>query len=282
VNPALLVGLFASVLFGAADFTGGIAARRAPALLVTCFSGLGALLVLFLGMPFTHGAPTTRDLAWGAAGGVFGAAGATLIYKSLALGPVSVASPVFCVVGLTVPVLFGVATGERPSWLAWAGVALAVLSIPLVARAREDRSGYTRTHIRRTLFVATMAGLVVGWFLIAVAQIRGGAGLWPLVVARSTGVVVLAVGLLARRSPLVPPAPARFVALGAGALDSSANVAYWFAVQSAPIALVGTLVSLAPATTVLLARLVLGERMATPQRWGLGLALLAGALISSG
>jgi drug/metabolite transporter (DMT)-like permease len=87
---------------------------------------------------------------------------------------------------------------------------------------------------------------------------------------------------LARRQPLVPPAEARLGALGAGALDSAANVAYWFAVQGAPMALVATLVSLAPATTVLLARLVLGERWTLPQRAGFALALVAACLISLG
>ncbi len=282
VNPAYLIGGASSVMFGAADLTGGIAAKRAPAPLVTCFSGLGALLVLFVGMPFTHGTPTPADLLWGAAAGVCGAVGASLIYRSLALGPVIIASPVFCVIGLMIPVLFGVLVGERPSPLAWTGVALAPFSLPLLAWSAGGAGGHTRAHIRRTLIVATSAGLVVGWFLICVARIGGGAGLMPLVVARCTAITMFVLWFLARRQPLVPPAAARLGALGAGALDSAANVAYWFAVQSAPMALVATLVSLAPATTVLLARLFLGERWTLSQRAGFALALVAACLISLG
>ena len=269
-------------MFGAADLTGGIAAKRAPAPLVTCFSGFGALLVLIVGIPFTHGTPTGTDLLWGAAAGVCGAAGATLIYRSLALGPVIVASPVFCVIGLTVPVLFGVLVGERPSALAWTGVALAPLCLPLLSWSTTGAGGYSRAHIRRTLWVATMAGLVVGWFLICVARIGGGAGLMPLVVARGVAIALFMLWFLLSRRPLLPPAGVRMGSLGAGALDSAANVAYWFAVQNAPIALVATLVSLAPATTILLARLVLGERWTMPQRAGFALALIAAGCISLG
>ena len=282
MNPSYLVGAASSVMFGAADFTGGIAAKRAPAPLVTCFSGLGALLVLCVGLPLTHGTPTPADLLWGAAAGVCGAAGATLIYRSLALGPVIVASPVFCVIGLTVPVLFGVLVGERPSALAWTGVALAPLCLPLLSWSATGAGGYSREHIRRTLFVATMAGLVVGWFLICVARIGGGAGLLPLVVARLVAIALFVLWFLVSRRPLLPPPGARMVSLGAGALDSAANVAYWFAVQGAPIALIATLVSLAPATTILLARIVLGERWTLLQNAGFALAVIAAGCITLG
>jgi drug/metabolite transporter (DMT)-like permease len=213
---------------------------------------------------------------------VCGAAGATLIYRSLALGPVIVASPVFCVIGLCVPVLFGVLLGERPSPLAWSGVALAPLSLPLLSWSAGGTDGYSRAHIRRTLYVATMAGLVVGWFLICVARIGGGAGLMPLVVARLVAIALFVAWFLIAGRPLLPPAGARATAFGAGALDSAANVAYWLAVQGAPIALIATLVSLAPATTVLLARVVLAERWTAPQRMGFAVALIAGCLISLG
>jgi drug/metabolite transporter (DMT)-like permease len=282
VNPALLIGALSSVLFGAGDFAGGIAAKRGPAPLVTAFSGLGALAVLLVGMPFTHGVPTTHDLAWGAAAGVCGALGATLIYQSLALGPVVVASPVFCVIGLIVPVLFGVLVGERPSPLAWIGVALAPFSLPLLSWSVEGAGGHSREHLRRTLLVAVSAGLVVGWFLICVARIGGRAGLMPLVVARLVAMALILGWYAARRRPLAPPPAARPGALGAGALDSAANVAYWFAVHGGPIALMATLVSLAPATTIVLGRVVLRERWSGPQRYGMGLALAAIVCISLG
>ena len=144
MNAGFLLAALSSIIFGASDFAGGMAARRGGAMVITCFSSLGAIVILILGLAIVHGVPTGADLMWGAAAGMCGAAGATLIYKSLALGPVSIASPVFCLIGLIVPVLFGVVLGERPSAIAWSGVALAVISIPLLSwsadHAEDDGS----------------------------------------------------------------------------------------------------------------------------------------------
>ena len=282
MNLAYLVAGFSSVLYGAADFTGGIAAKRAPALIVTWFSAFAALAVLALALPFARGTPSGADWAWGAAAGVCGAAGATLIYYSLALGPVSVASPIFCVVGLSVPVVVGVVLGERPSTLAWVGVALAVASIPPLSWTDSHEGAHPAAHVRRTVLVAIATGLIVGWFLVFVARISPRAGLMPLVLARGVAIVVMSVVALALGLSLRPPMGAVAVAVGAGALDSAANVAYYLAVRGAPMALVSAIVSLAPATTVLLARGVLGERWSMAQRAGLALALVAGGCISLG
>ena len=282
MNPALLLAALASILFGAGDYWGGIAARRAPAALVTCFSGIGAVLVLLGALPFVHGVASHADLPWGAAAGACGALGATLIYKSLALGPVSIASPVFCLIGLIVPVLFGLLLGEHPSIVAWSGVALAVLSIPLLSWTSHDADAAARERIRKTLVVATLAGFVIGWFLICISRIGPRAGLAPLFVARLTAIALFVIWFLARRMPLLPPRAARPIALAAGALDSAANVLFWLATQAAPLALASALVSLAPATTVLLARVLLGERWSAPQRVGLAIALVAGVCISVG
>ncbi|MGH7731894.1 MAG: EamA family transporter, partial [Candidatus Eiseniibacteriota bacterium] len=240
------------------------------------------LVVLFVAMPFVRGTPTGVDLAWGAAAGACGAAGASLMYRALALGPMSLASPVFSLIGLCVPVLFGLAAGERPSALAWFGVALAMLAIPLLSRTGDGPGHFPRAHVRRTLLVSIAAGLVIGWFLVFVARIGGAAGLWPLVVARGAAMGLLGGWFLARRMPLVPPAEARPISLGAGALDSGANVTFLIAVHRAPLVLVSALVSLAPATTVLVARFALGERWSPAQGVGLALALAAGVCISVG
>jgi drug/metabolite transporter (DMT)-like permease len=282
VNPAYLLGSLSSLLWGGADFLGGLAAKRAPAPLVACFSGLGGLAVLVAGMALFHGSPTSADLAWGAAAGVFGAAGASLMYRALALGPMSLASPVFSLIGLCVPVIFGVVAGERPSLLSWAGVALAMLAIPLLSTTGEGPGHHSRAHVRRTLDVSIGAGLVIGWFLVCLSRIGHGSGLLPLVAARLAGMAILAawIGLWHRDRLRVPAS--RAASLAAGALDSSANLAFVLAVQRAPLVLVSALVALAPAATVLLARLALGERWTPAQVAGLLLALVAGVCISIG
>lgn len=282
MNPGYALAAVASLLWGGADFLGGFAARRARAPLVACVSGVGALAVLVAFMPFMPGSPAPADLAWGAAAGVSGAAGASLMYRSLALGPMSLAAPVFSLVGLSVPVLFGVAAGERPSPLAWAGVALAALAIPLLSMTGEGPGRHSRAHVRRTLAVALAAGLVIGWFLVFVARIGVGAGLMPLAVARGVAMGLLGGWLWLRGQSLRPTIAARGPALAAGVLDSAANVGFLIAVHRAPLVLVSALVSLAPGTTVVVARLALGERWSVAQGMGLLVALAAGVCISVG
>lgn len=282
MNPAYLLAVASSVLFGSGDLGGGIASKRANAAVVACFSGFGALAGMFLVLPLVHGHASRADLLWGAVAGVFGMVSITLIYRSLALGPVIIASPVFCLVGLLVPALFGVIVGQRPSAVAWSGVALAACAIPLLTLRPEAGSRYSPAHIRRTALVASLAGVGVGFFLISLAQVGRAAGLWPLIVARAVAMALFFAALMVSRQALIPPRGTRMLSFIVGVADAAGNFCYWRAVQTAPIALVATLVSLAPATTVLLARPLLHERWTKAQFAGLMLALLAGVMISHG
>jgi drug/metabolite transporter (DMT)-like permease len=268
--------------------------------------------VLLFGLPFVHGVPTTADLLWGAGAGATGSVSAALIYRALAIGPVSIASPVLCVTGLVFPVLVGVLLGERPSAIAITGIALAAFSIVLLAQVGEEHlpvlppggegasdamdphaapdagstpatSAATASHrIRRVLIASISAGLGAGLFLVLIGRVQQGSGLWPLIGARVVAIVLLAAWLLARGRSIAPPLGTRRLSLAAGAFDSFANVSFVWAVQRGSLALVAALVSLSPATAVLLARGILHERWSVPQRIGLGVALLSGVLISIG
>jgi len=282
MNPAYAIGSLSSVLWGSADFLGGVAARRAPAPAVAILSGLGGLLAVLLALPLFTGSPSGADLLWGAAAGVCGAASVSLMYRALALGPMSLAAPVFSLIGLSVPVVFGLVQGERPAMLSWIGVGLAMLAIPLLSKTGEGHGHFSREHTRRTLAISIAAGLVVGWFLVCLARVGGGAGLWPLVVARGAGMAVLGAFLLSRGRSLVPDPAARLPSFASGVVDSTANIAFLIAVHKGPLVLVSALVSLAPATTVLLARFTLGERWTVHQTTGLAMALAAGVCISIG
>lgn len=282
MNAAYPTALLASVVFGAADFCGGIAAKRAPAGAVTFFAWIAGIVVLLAAVPLLPGVTRPSDLAWGAAGGVAGALGAALLYRALAIGPVSVASPIFCIVGLALPVLVGAAfLGERPGVLAVAGLVLTPLSIWFLTRDGGSVAGAPGDP-RRVLVPALAAGCVIGFFLVFLSRIEPGANLWPVVTARVTGFAATGAWLLLRREALLPPPGTRKVAAGAGALDSVANTLYVLAVHGGMLSLVAALVTLAPATTVLLARFVLGERWNTMQAVGLVMALGAGVLISLG
>jgi drug/metabolite transporter (DMT)-like permease len=279
VSAAYLIAALGSVLYGGADFCGGFAARRSSALAVTFLSGFAGLAVLFLGMPLAPGVTRASDLLWGAAGGVFGGMGAMLVYRALAIGPVSVASPIFSVTGLALPVIVGIGLGERPSWIALCGLALTPVAIVLLGRGGPPGAPHDP---RRAVIPSLTAGAVLGVFLVFLGRIERGADLWPLVVARSSGLACLLAALWWRREPVLPAAPARGMALATGGLDSLANLAYVTAVQRGSLSLVAALVSLAPATTVLLGRAVFAERWSAPQRAGLLVALAAGACISVG
>lgn len=282
MNVSYLLAALGSLAYGAGDFFGGIAARKGTAAAVALLSGCAALAVLAIGMPMSSGVIRAHDLAWASVAGVFSGVGLLFIYHALALGPVSVASPVLAIVGLALPVIVGVGLGERPSRLAIIGLALAPVSIVLLAQTGAGLTPGERARVRRVLAPSIVAGLCAGGFLTCFGRIQPGAGLWPIALGRFVGMVVLAVVILVRRERMLPPRVAWGTALAAGALDSLANVAYVAAVHRSSMSLVAAIVSLAPATTVVLARVALHERMSLPQRLGFAIALASGAFISLG
>ena len=282
MNPAYLTAALASVFFGSGDFCGGLAARRAPLGAVTFLAWVAGLLVLLAGVLLVSGVTRASDLGWGALAGVAGALGAALLYRAIAIGPASVASPIFCIVGLALPLVVGIVFGERPQPIAMLGLALTPVSIILLTRETRADAARGIASARRVLVPSLLAGSVIGFFLVFMARIQAGASLWPVVTARGCGLIGAALWVATRREPFVPPSGARLIALAAGALDSIANVLYVTSTQRGMMSLSAALVSLAPATTVLLARVVLRERWNPFQSIGLGLALAAGVLISLG
>jgi len=282
VNPAYALAALASVMYGSADFLGGRAACRASALTVTFVSGAAGLASLGAAMLFLHGAARPLDFAWGAAAGLSGGIGIALLYRAFAIGPVSLAAPVISLAALAVPVLASVLLGERPSALALVGIALAACAFPLLSATGEAGvAGSEAVPPRRAVFVALAAGALVGGFLVLMGRVSRGAGLGPLLAARLVTVLLFGALVALRRESLWPATAARST-LVAGVLDSFANVLYFVAVHRGTLAMVGTIISLSPATTVLLARTVLSERWTVPQRAGLAFAAAAIVCVSLG
>jgi drug/metabolite transporter (DMT)-like permease len=276
VTFGLPVALLAAAMFGCADFMGGLASRRASALTVTLMvSVIGALPVLALSL-WVHGSPTTAEMLWGALAGVAGATGVTGLYFVLARGPVGVVAPVAALCGVAVPVLAGLALGERPTLAAAAGIACAAIAVVLISSS-GSADGAPRRVDRSTLILAVLSGLGLGAFLVCIARIGESAGLMPLVAARGAGTLVALTGLALRREPPRLPAGSRFTAIAGSIVDGTANVLYLLVVRSHAVSIVGTIVSLGPAFTIVLARFVLHERF--HRRQLVGLALAAGAVI---
>jgi drug/metabolite transporter (DMT)-like permease len=280
---APLLALASAALYGAADFLGGMASRRTNAVAVVVVSQLAGLVVLALLMPlFPAATPSTRDLGFGAVAGLAGGAGVAMLYRALAVGTMAIVAPTTAVCAVAIPVIAAVMLGERPSPLTVGGILLALLAILLVSQERPRIDGVTTAGSRGVppgLGLALLSGVAIGLFFLALARTDRAAGMWPLVVARATSVVMFAIPVVAgRRSLRMLPAVAA-IAIGGGIIDVLANALYLLASRVGPLTIVVTLASLYPASTVVLARVVLGERLNALQVLGIVCALGAVVLI---
>lgn len=284
---AAVLALLSAAGYGAGDFLGGLAARRLPPAAVVLRSNFIGLLGLLAVTPFLATADVAaRDLVIGAGGGLAGCFGVVLLYRGLARGVMSVVAPITAVLTALVPVAVGLATGERPSVVALVGVPLALVAIALLAREPGDAHERSHGMTANDLVLALGAGLGFGIFYVALDATGDDAGLWPVVAARVASVVVLTTLTLVTPSARagdrarIPPAP--LLLLGCGVLDAAGNALFLLATQRGLLTLVAVLGSLYPASTLLLARLVLGERLAVAQRGGVVLAGAAVVLVSAG
>jgi uncharacterized membrane protein len=274
-----LLALLSAACYGAADFLGGFTSKRASTVAVVVVSQLAGLLLLVVMVPFLpQAAPARADFAWGALAGLAGGTGVALLYRALAIGVMAVVAPTTAVCAVVIPVVFSIALGERPPFTTIGGIALAIAAIVLVSQSRAGASGARgEAEDRRTkaLFYAVLSGVAIGLFFVALAQTGDEAGLWPLVAARTASVGLFALVAVFASQSLRIPAATLGIVVAAGALDMLANLLYLLASRSGPLSVVVTLASLYPASTVLLAWLVLHERLSARQWVGVACALVA-------
>jgi drug/metabolite transporter (DMT)-like permease len=277
------MAVLSSMLYGVADFLGGMGSRRASAVTVTAWFQVTGLVFLVVYACFAPGVTRASDLAWAAAAGLSGGAGVLLLYRALAGGTVSTAAPLISMIALTVPVVVGLALGERPGVAALAGIGLGVVAVALISAHGASGAAAPGTPPRATaLLPAVASGVLIGLFLVCLGRVERGASGWALVAGRASASVLLWAMVVASRATFRLAPAARAPVLGAAVTDVTANVLYLLAVQRAPLSLVATLVSLAPATTVLLAQLVLRERLGPAQKLGVVVALVAVVLLAQG
>ena len=286
--PALLA-LLSSATYGTADFMGGLASRHASTTAVVIVSQLAGLVLLAAAMPFLPSSSVTLvDLAWGVAAGLSGGIGVALLYRGLAIGPMSVVAPVTAVCAVIVPVVVGILSGEMLSMLTGAGIVLAATAIVLVGQAppapgeRRDRLQEARSRSLSALPIAIASGVVIGFFLVALERTPASAGMWPLIAARVTSITLFGIAALARPAGRAMSRRSAAIAVVGGAADMLANVLYLVAVRQGQLSVIATLTSLYPASTVLLARVVLGERLGAQQKIGVAGAIVAAAMIVRG
>lgn len=290
---AVLLAALASVSYGSSDFSGAMASKRTDSAVVTVFSQLVSLLTLGLVLlVLTPHAWTLRDLLWGCLGGLGVAVALTCFYRALAIGPMSTAAATTALVGALVPLVAGIAFGERPSAITMVGILASIPAAVLVsAGGAEGRASLgltprerfaTRAHQAVTTRLSIIAGLGFGLFFVSLSRTSAESGLFPLVGARLASIVLLAVVLTGRRSWSRPRRSSIAHIVAAGVLDCAANAFYLTALQDGQLTWVAAIASLYPATTVLLAWVVLKERMTRVQLVGLALAGSALALVAIG
>ncbi len=275
---SVLLAALSALCYGAADFSGGFAARRSPLVPVLVTSQTaGALLALAFVLASREATPAGRDLAWGAAAGVAGAAGLAFLYRGIAGGLVAIVSPTAALVGAAIPVAFGILSGERPSQWAIAGSAIC---LPAILLLTWERGGVAdRAALRSALAHALLSGTFIGLFFIALARSSPGSGLWPVLVARGASITLLVVAAFLSRQRLVVSRAGALPTLVAGVTDMAANVLFLLATREGLLSLAVVVASLYPAPTVLLARVFFREHIPPVRALGLALAVAGIALI---
>lgn len=286
----VLLALGCSLLWGTADFGGGLLTRRLPALLVVVASQAAAAVLLLVAVVSTGAvADAGPRLLYAVAAGVIGPVALFCFYRALAIGPMGVVSPL-ATVGVVVPVGLGLLLGERPGAAQAAGIAVAVAGVALAGGPEFRGASVGRQAVLLTLVAAFGFGAVMA--LIAEASAGGGL-LLALCVQRILNVAVGGTALLlaARRNPaaalppeglrptLLPLLPALAVV---GVADVAANGLYAAAAHSGQVSVAAVLASLYPVITALLARGVLKERLRPIQTVGAGLALMGTVLLATG
>lgn len=278
-----LLALGSAVLYGSADFFGGLTARRANTMATVFVSQSVGLLLLLLVLPFLPASSVSSDdWMWGFVAGLSGGIGVALLYRALALGAMAVIAPTTAVIAAIIPVLFAFALGERLRLLTWSGIALALLAIALVSRpaSQNPEPGQPKSRaLPPGLGLALLSGVAVGLFFLSLARTTMNAGMWPLVAARIASIILFGSIALVTGRTLFMSRTAAATAVTGGALDMAANALYMIAARIGPLSIVVTLASLYPASTVLLARVVLGERLGAIQIGGIVCALAAVLII---
>jgi len=275
----VVLALSSAVAYGASDFVGGVGARRFSSwqiVLVGQTTGAVVMLIAGLALP---GTPMAVDFAWALLAGVGSATGSIFLFRGLSRGRMGLVAPISAVGAAVLPVLVGVALGERPSWLVWVGMVLALPGIWLVSRpAASDRPH----DVRGAVLDGVLAGLGFGILFIALAQISDAAGLLPLAANQLSGAVLAAVVASLLKQQWRPTRGVLGWGGATGVLGACGTLAFMVATGFTSLGIAAVLASVYPAVTVLLAAGLLRERMGGAQLAGIGLCTVAVACLALG
>ena len=274
---AVVLALTASLAFGFTDFLGGLASRSAHVLVVgTIVQPVGLLLMVPLLAVFP-GEVSAPALWWGLMAGLGGAIAFLMLFRSLAIGPMSVASPLSALTSAIVLVLAGLALGERLDALSIIGIVLGLAAVLLITRQHEDNPH----PVPRGVVVQSLtAGLFVAVFFLGLERAPEDSGLWPLITSRAVACTVMVLAAVASRVVARPEPTVVKLSLGSATFDVVATASFLFATRAGLLAIVAVITALYPAGTILMARMVLGERMQAIQKAGLAVAACSVVLLA--
>jgi drug/metabolite transporter (DMT)-like permease len=279
---AVALGLSSALCWGLADFLGGLQSRSVRVLAVLLVSQVAGLIVIVVPLAVAQpDLPPVGDLWPAAAAGLAGALALSAFYRALAIGTMSIVAPISST-GAALPVIVGIATGDRPSAVQVLGIVAAVGGVVLASRELDEDRPATAAPARASVALALMAALGFGAFFIGMKAGADASVPGALLAARAASVTAVLVVVVALRVPL-PTAPRRVGVLAlVGLLDAGANGLYAAAATEGLLSVVAVLGALYPVSTVLLARAVLGERIRRIQEIGIVAALAGVALIAAG
>ncbi|HEY7620184.1 MAG TPA: DMT family transporter [Solirubrobacteraceae bacterium] len=277
---AVAIALAASSCWGVADFLGGLQSKRVPVPLVLCLvEGTGLALALVVIAASGEPLPGTRAIVLSVVAGIAGVVALGCFYRALAIGTMSIVAPISAT-GLALPVIVGIATGDRLSTIVAIGLAVTVCGVVLASRERhEDAERAAAGSL--SVALALVAAIGFGSYFVLSDSAADDSVLWLLVLSRVIPVPALAAIAWNRRMGVPPPDAARALVL-AGTLDCSATGLYALANTKGALSIVAVVGSLYPVMTVILARAVLGERIRRVQQVGVVAALAGVAMIAAG
>jgi drug/metabolite transporter (DMT)-like permease len=278
---AVALALLGAASYGVSDFIGGLASRRTsvwPVAFLACSGAfLGALLLALL----VPGDPRTQDFVWGLVSGLGSGAGTAFLYRGLAGGRMGVVAPVSGVGATVLPVLIGLMGGERPAILVWCGIVAALPGIWLVSR-EESRAMSDPKAGGSGLLDGVLAGVGFGMMFAALGQVPASAGYWPFAANQLASVLSVTMACLLLGGSPAPRSAIQWWGLVSGVLAAVAGLGFLLATHRGLLSVSAVLVSLYPAFTVLLAAVVLRERVHRVQAAGLAMCGVAVVLVAAG
>jgi drug/metabolite transporter (DMT)-like permease len=288
----VMLGLAAAVLYGTGDFLGGLATRKAQVLAVLMLAETASVIVALPAAAMSPGPARLAGLAWGISAGLVGGLGLIIFYIGLAAGPMSVVAPVSGLVSTVLPVAVALAEGERPGCGVYAGALLCLVAIVLASSVTGSNASDGTSAAAppgppgpsRAIGYGIASGTSFGLFFLLIRNAGQSGELWPVAAGRIGELAVVLIAAAVLRRGLLPRGAGGgllLAAAGAGAIDIVANICYVAATRTGMFGLAVVLASLYPGITVLLARVVLGERLRWLQRAGLGLAAIGILLVAA-